>query len=30
MGGSIVTNLNSFNNMWVTKEEYYEEGVNVI
>jgi len=21
MGGSIVTNLNSFNNMWVTKEE---------
>jgi len=24
MGGSIVTQLNSFENMWVSKEEYYE------
>ena len=26
MGGSILSNLNSFRNMWITKKEYEEEG----
>ena len=30
IGGSILSSLDSFKNMWITKEEYDEEGPSIV
>lgn len=30
LGGSVLTNLSTFNEMWISKEEYDEAGASIV